>query len=118
MELFAVYHLQAARRLPHLPAEHPCSRLHGHSFRVQVHVSGPLDKALGWVMDYADLDRAWQPLHEALDHRYLNEVPGLANPTSEHLAIWLWEHLKDSLPGLSQVQVQETDRAGCIYRGD
>ncbi|HRH80714.1 MAG TPA: 6-carboxytetrahydropterin synthase QueD [Thiobacillaceae bacterium] len=118
MEIFGVYHLEAARRLPHLPAEHPCARLHGHSFRIEVHVAGPLDAGKGWVLDFADLDRAWQPIHAALDHRYLNDVPGLANPTSEHLAIWIWEHLKDALPGLVRIEVRETERSGCVYRGE
>lgn len=118
MEIFAIYHLEAARRLPHLPAEHPCSRLHGHSFRVEVRVAGPLDADKGWILDFADLDRAWQPIHAALDHRYLNDIPGLANPTSEHLAIWLWEHLKDALSGLASVEVRETERSGCVYRGE
>lgn len=118
MEIFGVYHLEAARRLPHLPADHPCSRLHGHSFRIQVHVAGPLDAEKGWVLDFADLDRAWQSIHAALDHRYLNDIPGLANPTSEHLAIWIWEHLKAGLPGLARIEVKETGRSGCVYRGE
>jgi 6-pyruvoyltetrahydropterin/6-carboxytetrahydropterin synthase len=118
MEIFGIYHLQAARRLPHLPAEHPCARLHGHSFRVEVRLAGPLDADLGWVLDFADLDRAWQPIHDSLDHHCLNDIPGLANPTSEHLAIWIWEHLKGTLPGLASVEVRETERSGCVYRGE
>lgn len=118
MEIFNVYYLESARRLPRLPAEHPCARVHGHSFQVEVHLLGPLDDELGWVLDFADIDRAWAPVREALDHRYLNEVPGLENPTSEHLARWIWERLKPALPGLDHLVVREGARSGCIYRGD
>ncbi len=118
MDIFNRFSLEAARRLPNLPAEHPCSRLHGHSFQVEVHVSGPLDPTLGWVIDFADIQRAWQPIHAALDHRCLNDIPGLENPTSEHLARWLWNRLKPDLSGLSKVVVMETATSGCIYQGD
>lgn len=118
MDIFNRFSLEAARRLPNLPAEHPCSRLHGHSFQVELHVSGPLDQTLGWVIDFADIQRAWQPIHAALDHRCLNDIPGLENPTSEHLARWLWQRLKPDLPGLGKVVVMETTVSGCIYQGD
>lgn len=118
MDIFNIFHLEAARRLPHLPAEHPCARLHGHSFKVEVHVSGPLDERLGWVTDFAEVERAWAPIKAALDHRTLNDVPGLENPTSERLAMWIWARLKPALPGLARIVVQETATAGCVYRGD
>lgn len=117
MDLFHVFHLQCARRLPVLPVSHPCSRLHGHSFRVELTVSGDLDPALGWVIDFADIQAAWQPIHGALDHRTLNDIAGLENPTSENLAVWLWEKLKPALPGLSAVTVMETQDSGCRYTG-
>ena len=118
MDIFNIFHLEASRRLPRLPPEHPCSRLHGHSFRIEVHVSGPLDEELGWVCDFAQVQAAWQPIHAALDHRCLNDTEGLANPTSEHLAIWIWERLKPALPGLSRVVVMETHASGCSYSGE
>lgn len=118
MDIFNVFHLECARRLPHLPAEHPCARVHGHSFRVEVHVSGPLDPTLGWVLDFADVTAAWAPVHGALDHRYLNDIPGLENPTSEHMAMWIWAELKPALPGLNKIVIQETASSGCIYRGE
>ncbi|MCS6785565.1 MAG: 6-carboxytetrahydropterin synthase QueD [Thiobacillaceae bacterium] len=118
MQLFHVFRFEAARRLPHLPPEHPCARLHGHSFRVEVHVCGPLDAHLGWVMDFAELTAACARLKAQLDHRYLNDLPGLANPTSEHLAIWIWQQLKTVVPGLCRVVVQETADSGCIYTGE
>lgn len=117
MEIMSRFHLESARRLPMLQEGHPCARVHGHSFAIEVHVSGPLDPVLGWVVDFADIEQAWQPIHQTLDHRYLNEVPGLENPTSELLARWIWEHLKPVLPGLSRIVIMETPHSGCTYTG-
>ena len=116
-EIFKEFRIEAAHLLPNVPEGHKCRRLHGHSFLIGVHVSGSVGEDTGWVMDFADLSEAWAPLHDQLDHRYLNEVPGLENPTSEHLARWVWEHLVDDLPGLSRVVVRETCTSGCVYRG-
>ena len=118
MEIFKVFHIEAAHRLPNLPAEHKCSRLHGHSFRVEIHVAGPVEAKSGWIMDFAHLKTAVAPVFDALDHRYLNEVPGLENPTSEHLARWVWKKLKPTLPGLSKVVIAETCTSGCVFEGD
>lgn len=117
MDIFRIFHLQCARRLPALPESHPCSRLHGHSFKVELTLSGERDPKLGWVLDFADIEAAWQPIHAALDHRTLNDIPGLENPTSENLAVWLWQQLQPALPGLSQIKVMETHDSGCAYRG-
>jgi 6-pyruvoyltetrahydropterin/6-carboxytetrahydropterin synthase len=118
MELFKEFSFEAAHRLPNVAADHKCARLHGHSFQVAVHVEGPVDEHAGWVMDFAAVADAFEPLHDQLDHRYLNEIEGLDNPTSENVARWIWERLAPTLPGLSQVVVRETCTAGCIYRGD
>lgn len=117
MEIFNLYNIEAARKLPGLPASHPCSRVHGHSFRVKLCVSGPVNDDTGWVMDFADLDAAFGPIKAQIDHRYLNDIPGLENPTSENLAIWIWDHLKPALPLLSAVVVHETCTSGCRYTG-
>lgn len=117
MELFKSFTLEAAHRLPNVPAGHKCSRVHGHSFRVELHASGPIDPHFGWVIDFAEIKQAFAPLYEQLDHHYLNDVPGLENPTSEHLAVWIWDRLKPSLPLLSQVVVHETCTSGCRYQG-
>jgi 6-pyruvoyltetrahydropterin/6-carboxytetrahydropterin synthase len=109
---------EAAHRLPNVPAEHKCARLHGHSFRVDLAVEGEVDPETGWFIDYAELDRLWQPLHRLLDHNYLNEVAGLENPTSENLARWLWERLAPDLPLLERVVVHETCDARCEYWGE
>jgi len=117
LELRRTFQVEAAHRLPNLPSDHKCSRLHGHSFRITLRVCGEMDPTLGWVIDYADIKAAFAPLFETLDHHYLNEVAGLENPTSEHLAIWVWERLVGALPGLSAVEIAETCTSRCIYRG-
>ena len=117
MELFKEFGFEAAHLLPNVPDGHKCARLHGHSFRVEIHVEGDVGATTGWVMDFADLTAAWQPLHDQLDHRYLNDLPGLENPTSEVLAAWIWPQLESVLPGLSEIVVRETCTSGCRYRG-
>lgn len=117
MELFKTFTFEAAHRLPNVPPGHKCGRLHGHSFAVEVHVEGPVDADTGWVLDFAALKAAFQPLLEQLDHRYLNDIEGLGNPTSERLAIWIWDRLRPALPFLSAVVVRETCTSGCCYRG-
>ncbi len=118
MEIFKEFTFEAAHRLPNLPAGHKCTRLHGHSFRVAVHVAGPVAEREGWVMDFADIKSAFQPIKDQLDHYYLNEIEGLENPTSEVLARWIWTRLAPRLPGLTQLVVRETCTSGCIYRGE
>ena len=116
MEIFREFTFEAAHRLPGAPEGHKCRRLHGHSYRVEVHVGGSVDASAGWVMDFADIAAAFAPLREQLDHHYLNEVPGLSNPTSEVLAAWIWDRLAPALP-LVAVVVRETCTSGCVYRG-
>jgi 6-pyruvoyltetrahydropterin/6-carboxytetrahydropterin synthase len=117
VDIFKEFTFEAAHRLPNVPAGHKCARLHGHSFRVEVHVGGPVIEPTGWVMDFADIKAAFKPLDEQLDHYYLNEIKGLENPTSEILARWIWDRLLPSLPRLTKVVVRETCTSGCIYEG-
>lgn len=118
MELVKVFQIEAAHRLPNVPPDHKCRRLHGHSFRIEVRIEGPIDPQLGWVMDFADLNEAFHPLFEQLDHNCLNDVEGLENPTSENLARWVWQRLKPGLPFLTEVRIAETCTSACIYRGE
>jgi 6-pyruvoyltetrahydropterin/6-carboxytetrahydropterin synthase len=118
MELRKTFQFEAAHLLPRLPKSHKCRRLHGHSFKVEVAVAGECDPKLGWLMDYADITAAFKPIWEKLDHRYLNEIPGLKNPTSEEIAVWIWKKLKPRLPLLTEVVVAETCTARCVYRGE
>lgn len=118
MDLYREFTIEAAHRLPNVPADHKCARLHGHSFRIEIQVRGTVDERTGWVMDFADLRKAFQPIHDRLDHRYLNEIEGLENPTSENLARWIWRELAPALPQLSRIIVRETCTSGCIYEGE
>ena len=118
MEIFRIFTFESAHFLPNVPEEHKCRRLHGHTFRVELHVAGDVGGTSGWVMDFADLDTAFAPVRAEIDHQFLNAIPGLENPTSENLARWLWNRLKPTLPQLSRVIVQENCMSGCVYRGD
>jgi 6-pyruvoyltetrahydropterin/6-carboxytetrahydropterin synthase len=116
MEISREYGFESAHRLPNVPEGHKCARLHGHSFRVTVHVEGPIGVTSGWVMDFADLDAVVAPVVAELDHRYLNEIDGLDNPTSERLAEWLWARLEPALATLSQITVRETCTSAATLR--
>jgi 6-pyruvoyltetrahydropterin/6-carboxytetrahydropterin synthase len=112
------FRFEAAHRLPRVPEGHKCARLHGHSFKVELAVEGPVNPDTGWMIDFAELHKAWTPLHEVLDHHYLNEVPGLENPTSEVLARYIWQRLKPTLASLTRVTLYETCESRCEYEGD
>ena len=118
MDAFKTFTFEAAHVLPNVPAGHKCARLHGHSFRVEVHVSGAVGAETGWIMDFADIKAATDPVRAELDHRYLNDIKGLENPTSENVARFIWAKLKPRLPALSKLVVHETCTAGCVYCGD
>jgi 6-pyruvoyltetrahydropterin/6-carboxytetrahydropterin synthase len=117
MEILKVFHIEAAHKLPNVPAEHKCARLHGHSFRIEIHVAGEVGRESGWVQDFADISAAFEPVFKQLDHRYLNEIPGLENPTSENLSVWIWNELSSTLPQLCRIVVHETCTSGCSYEG-
>ncbi len=117
MEIYREFTFEAAHQLPRVPASHKCARLHGHSYRVVVHVEGEVADDTGWVMDFGELKTAFEPIRAELDHCCLNDIPGLENPTSEILARWIWNRLTPALPGLSAITVGETRTSGCTYRG-
>jgi 6-pyruvoyltetrahydropterin/6-carboxytetrahydropterin synthase len=118
MEIFKVYKFDAAHRLPNAGEGHPCSGLYGHSFRIEIHIRGPVDSHKGWIIDFADIDKAFGPLLDQLDHKCLNDIEGLENPTSENIALWIWRRLRPMLPLLNKIVVQEDLDLGCIYRGE
>lgn len=118
MEIFKEFTFESAHRLPNTPEGHKCRNLHGHSFRVRLHVEGPVDGHAGWVTDFADIEEKFMPFHKILDHNYLNEVEGLENPTSENIAKWIWDKLKPVLPELTGVTLFETCDGAAIYRGE
>lgn len=117
IRLAKTFTFEAAHWLPTFPEGHKCRRLHGHSFRVEVVVAGGVEPARGYLIDYGEIKAALAPLHDALDHRLLNDVEGLENPTSEMLAAWIWERLEPTLPSLAEVHVHETCTSRCEYRG-
>ena len=117
MDLFFKFSINAARRLPNLPDDHVCSRLHGHTFLIELHVSGDVDEQSGWVIDFSELESPARAVMAELEHRYLNDIDGLSNPTSENLAMWIWDKVKVLVPGLSTVVVSEGDDRGCRYGG-
>ena len=112
------FQFEAAQTLPKVPAEHKCGRMHGHSFKVEISVEGEVDPDTGWVYDHAVISRAMKPLVADLDHSYLNDVPGLENPTIENMAAWFWQKLAPLCPGLCEIVIHETPSARCVYRGE
>ena len=117
VELTMEFRFEASHQLPNAPADSVCRRLHGHSWLADVTVAGAIDPETGWLIDYHDIETAWGPLHAALDHRHLNDVPGLENPTSEMIALWIWDRLAASVPGLLRITIHETCTARCSYFG-
>ena len=118
MEIFKEFTFESAHRLPNVPPDHKCGRLHGHSFKVELWLKGPIGDGSGWVMDFGDVKKAFDPFYKKLDHHYLNDVPGLENPTSEVLAKWIWDNVRPHLTLLSRVVVRETCTSGCVYAGE
>lgn len=117
MELFKEFSFDSAHFLPNVPEDHKCRRMHGHTYRLRLCLKGPLDPHLGWVRDFADIKQVWKPLEAQLDHHLLNDIPGLENPTAEHIAIWIWDRLKPQLDELSYLELWETPNNGVRYDG-
>ena len=118
MEVYKTFSVESARSLPYLPNGHPWKSVHGHSFKITITVNGQINEDTGFVMDFSDIDSVFAPIHEMIDHAYLNEIKGLENPSSENLCKWIWKKLILSLPRLSQIEIRETDSTNCIYKGD
>ncbi len=118
VEIVKQFRFEAAHFLPRVPEGHKCGRMHGHSFRFEIKLEGPVDAGTGWLMDFGAITGAVKPLLENyLDHNLLNNVAGLENPTSEEIAMWLWKQLKPELPLLTEITVHETCNARCVYKG-
>ena len=117
MQLFKKFTFDAAHFLPNVPEGHKCREIHGHTYQLTVFLEGTPDANLGWVLDFADLKRAIEPVIQQVDHKFLNQVPGLENPTCEYIAIWLWNQLKPALPLLSKIELYETPTSGVVYEG-
>jgi 6-pyruvoyltetrahydropterin/6-carboxytetrahydropterin synthase len=118
MRIYKEFGFEAAHFLPSAPAGHPNARIHGHSFRVRVTIDGEPDGKTGLVMNLGDVEAAIGDVRDVLDHRFLNEVEGLSQPTLERVAKWLWDRLHNRLPGLAEIEVaRDSCHEGCIYRG-
>ena len=118
MDIYKKFSFDSAHYLPNLPDDHKCKRMHGHTFNLEIHISGPIDQKVGWIMDFGDVKEVCDPIINQLDHVVLNDIPGLENPTSENLAAWIWEKVHPNLPQLKKIVVSETCSTGCIYKGD
>jgi len=118
MVVYKKFTIESARSLPNLPDSHPCKRLHGHSFKIIITVKGEINKKTGFIIDFNDIDTAFNPIKNKLDHVYLNDIEGLNNPSSENICKWIWKKLKNKLPGLSMIEIKETTSTGCKYKGE
>jgi len=118
MRIYKEFLFEAAHFLPSAPQGHPNSRIHGHSFRARIVIDGEPGAETGYVFHFDDLAAAMAEAHDALDHRFLNEIEGLEAPTLERISIWLWNRLENRVPGLAEIHVsRDSCLEGCIYRG-
>jgi len=117
MRITQAFTFEAAHRLPNVPATHRCHRMHGHSYRVELRLEGPVDPESGFVVDFFDVEAAFAPILARLDHYCLNEIEGLENPTAEHIAVWIWDRVRPTLPLLATVAVYETPNCWAEYDG-
>jgi 6-pyruvoyltetrahydropterin/6-carboxytetrahydropterin synthase len=116
--LYKEFTFDSAHFLPNVPEHHKCRQLHGHTYLLKIFVEGDVLRERGWILDFGDLKKAVKPVIEMVDHLYLNEIPGLENPTTEMFSIWLWNKMKPMLPGLKRIELKETPSSGVIYEGD
>jgi len=117
MQIFKQFTFDSAHFLPNVPEGHKCKEMHGHTYRLVVHLEGELEKDLEWVMDFAELKKVIDPIVKSIDHKVLNNIPGLENPTCEKIAVWLWDNIKPGVPLLSKIELHETPTSGTIYEG-
>ena len=118
MEVYKTFAIEDSSAIQNLPNEHPCKRVHRHSFKIPITVEGNVNEDTGFVMDFAKIDSAFSPIHKMIDHTYLNDLDGLDNPSSENLCRWIWSKVSIKLNGLKKIEIKETDATGCIYNGE
>ena len=117
MQIFKKFTFDSAHFLPNVPEDHKCKAIHGHTYHLTLFFKGELVDNLDWVMDFADIKNRVNPIIAIIDHKLLNDLPGLENPTCERIAIWLWDNIKPKLPQLTTVELHETPTSGAIYQG-
>lgn len=118
MEIFKQFSFDSAHFLPNVPDGHKCKEIHGHTYRAVIYINGTLDKEVGWVMDFAEVKAVIDPIVKSIDHKLLNNLPGLENPTCERIAVWLWDNIKPRIPQLSKIVLHETPTSGVVYTGN
>ncbi|PWG81653.1 6-carboxytetrahydropterin synthase QueD [Pararcticibacter amylolyticus] len=117
MVIYKQFTFDSAHFLPNVPAGHRCGSMHGHTYKLTVFFEGDLDPVQGWVIDFNDIKKIISPLIDSVDHKLLNDIPGLENPTSEVMASWFWNKIKPEIPSLSRIELSETPSTGVIYEG-
>lgn len=117
MQIYKEFSFDSAHFLPNVPDGHKCKEMHGHTYRLKVFIQGELDPKLGWIMDFKELKDALLPVIDQLDHKLINNIKGLENPTAENITVWIWEQIRPSLPLLSRIELYETPTTGVIYEG-
>ena len=118
MILYKQFSFDSAHYLPNVPEGHKCRELHGHTYHLTVFLEGDVMEDRGWVIDFTDLKKVVKPVIDMVDHKYLNDIPGLENPTTEMFSKWLWERIKPLLPELKRIELKETPTSGVIYEGN
>ncbi len=118
MLLYKEFTFDSAHFLPFVPEGHKCREMHGHTYRLRVWLQGKPDSRLGWIIDFAELKKVVKPVVAELDHKCMNNVAGLENPTCELIAVWIWDRLKPLLPAMKRIELHETPTTGVIYEGD
>ena len=117
MIIYKQFYFDSAHFLPNVPIGHKCKNIHGHTYKLTVYVQNELDENLGWVADFSDIKAIVKPIIEVVDHKLINKVEGLHNPTCEILAVWFWNNIKPQLTQLCKIQLDETPTSGAIYEG-
>jgi 6-pyruvoyltetrahydropterin/6-carboxytetrahydropterin synthase len=117
MEIYKEFSFDSAHFLPNVPDGHKCKQMHGHTYRLRVVLTGALEPKLGWIMDFKELKDAVSPVIDQLDHKLINDIKGLENPTAENITVWIWEMIKPSLPQLKRIELYETPTTGVIFDG-
>jgi 6-pyruvoyltetrahydropterin/6-carboxytetrahydropterin synthase len=118
MTIFKQFTFDSAHFLPLVPEGHKCKAIHGHTYKLTIFINGPIGEATGWVFDFADVKRIVGPIVDSVDHKLLNNIEGLSNPTCELLAVWLWDRIRMSLPLIKRIELYETPTSGVIYEGN
>ena len=119
MQVFRQFRFHAARHLPNLEDSHICKKIHGHTFNLTVYIKGNINNQTGFIIDFFDIDKiVTKNIIKSIDHKLLNDIADLENPTSEILCKWIWDKLKTKISGLNKIILSEDHGTGIIYSGE